>query len=275
MASLVLGILLLSSCSSAIFEKKSLREEGLIALDRRSYQEAIAHFDAALALSDEYGRLELGVLKYRGEAEYLLEDYNAAAHTYRLLNEESTEEPDPYFLSLQIISSIKADADLDVVEPVFLKLTALPQKGELYGETLDALAGEWIYLYEATKEESWLEKAEQYYQSYLEDIGQSGGSDRDFLLVYKGLGTVAYHRGLYEEALLAFKEADSMLAAMEEKEQEQVKEIAKAILFNTASTYGKQSEYEKSLTAFEEYIARYGEDDRVRHAIRFLKLIGY
>ena len=52
-------------------------------------------FDLALKEADGVvNAFELDILKYRGEAEFMLEDYEAAAHTYGILADVDGKEPE-------------------------------------------------------------------------------------------------------------------------------------------------------------------------------------
>ena len=66
---------------------------GIEQMNQENYEDAIASFDKALDEADGIvGPFELDVLKYRAEAEYLTEDYRAAAHTYDILADVDGEK---------------------------------------------------------------------------------------------------------------------------------------------------------------------------------------
>lgn len=71
-------------------EKQKLLAEGIAQLDSGSYEAAIQIFEEELKVANgRVGALEEQVLLYRAEAEYQLQDYEAALHTYEiLLNED-------------------------------------------------------------------------------------------------------------------------------------------------------------------------------------------
>lgn len=67
-------------------EKLELLEAGITCMDQGNYEEAIVHFEKELeAAGGRVGALEEEVLLYRAEAEYQLQDYPAALHTYQIL----------------------------------------------------------------------------------------------------------------------------------------------------------------------------------------------
>lgn len=79
--------MLLTGCG----ESKAAREarlQGIQELEAGQWEEAIASFETALEHADGIvDEFELDILKYRGEAEYRLGDYEAAAYTYQILAE--------------------------------------------------------------------------------------------------------------------------------------------------------------------------------------------
>ena len=84
----VLSLGILSGCGAESKEAKEARMTGIEQLNAGNYQDAIDSFGKALDESDGIvNSFELDVLKYRGEAEYKLADYKAAAQTYGILAE--------------------------------------------------------------------------------------------------------------------------------------------------------------------------------------------
>ena len=77
-----------SSITAGYKSAQSYRGAGIACLHLGNYQDAIDSFGKALDESDGIvNSFELDVLKYRGEAEYKLADYKAAAQTYGILAE--------------------------------------------------------------------------------------------------------------------------------------------------------------------------------------------
>ena len=88
LAAAVLSLGILSGCGAESKESKEARMTGIEQLNAGNYQDAIDSFGKALDESDGIvNSFELDVLKYRGEAEYKLADYKAAAQTYGILAE--------------------------------------------------------------------------------------------------------------------------------------------------------------------------------------------
>ena len=73
-------------------KQRSLRAQGVEAAQKGSYQEAISIFDQALEASgDDKSALTVDILRWRAEAEYQLQDYEAASYTYQLLMERDPD----------------------------------------------------------------------------------------------------------------------------------------------------------------------------------------
>jgi len=67
-------------------EKEAFLEAGIASMENGNYESAITEFEQELELAKgRIGVLEEQVLLYRGEAEYRLQDYAAALHTYETL----------------------------------------------------------------------------------------------------------------------------------------------------------------------------------------------
>lgn len=77
--------LILGGCGESKAAKEA-RLKGIEQVKNEDYASAVESFDLALKEADGVvNAFELDILKYRGEAEFMLEDYEAAAHTYGIL----------------------------------------------------------------------------------------------------------------------------------------------------------------------------------------------
>ncbi len=75
----------LSGCGESK-EAKEARLQGIAQVEAEQFEAAIASFETALSHADGVvDEFELDILKYRGEAEYRLGDYEAASYTYGIL----------------------------------------------------------------------------------------------------------------------------------------------------------------------------------------------
>ena len=54
-------------------------------MENGDYEGAVAEFDSLIDQTKHVSSFEIDVLKYRGEAEFMLGDYGAAAYTYDTL----------------------------------------------------------------------------------------------------------------------------------------------------------------------------------------------
>ena len=85
--------LILGGCGESKAAKEA-RLKGIEQVKNEDYASAVESFDLALKEADGVvNAFELDILKYRGEAEFMLEDYEAAAHTYGILADVDGKEP--------------------------------------------------------------------------------------------------------------------------------------------------------------------------------------
>ena len=86
--------LILGGCGESKAAKEA-RLKGIEQVKNEDYASAVESFDLALKEADGVvNAFELDILKYRGEAEFMLEDYEAAAHTYGILADVDGKEPE-------------------------------------------------------------------------------------------------------------------------------------------------------------------------------------
>lgn len=92
-------------------EKTEFFKTGITCMAQKNYEEAIVNFEKGLEVAgNRVGALEKEVLLYRAEAEYLLEDYPAALHTYQILLEQ---EPDNVIYQKGAALALMETGDLD------------------------------------------------------------------------------------------------------------------------------------------------------------------
>lgn len=98
-AVLILILLVIAGIGYGIFqgsrnkEKQKLLETGISRMDSGNYEAAIQSFEEELKLAGgRIGSYEEQVLLYRAEAEYQLQDYEAALHTYEILLKEDNKK---------------------------------------------------------------------------------------------------------------------------------------------------------------------------------------
>ena len=79
------------------------------------------------------------------------------------------------------------------------------------------------------------------------------------------MGIFEYVEGNYDKALEYFNEAMDITKTKDDIE------LKKSILFNKAACYEYKLEPNEAIKLFEEYIDTYGEDEKVKHELIFLK----
>lgn len=126
-------------------KKQELLKEGIELLEESRYEEAITRLDEAVQWSKgKVGEFETTVLLYRAEAEFRLEDYDAALNTYGILRKEDPENEE-YKRGEAYCKVKKGDYDgalaLGVIDGYVcnLKAVELMNDGE-YDEALEWIA---------------------------------------------------------------------------------------------------------------------------------------
>lgn len=100
MSAVLLSLLLLTGCGSQV---KELRLQGIAQLEKGQYQEAVETLNEALqAGRGQISRVQLDILSYRAEAEYLSGDLEAAEKTVSILIEADGSKESYEKLSAQI-----------------------------------------------------------------------------------------------------------------------------------------------------------------------------
>lgn len=242
----IICILLISGgCSGNQKEKTEYRNKGIEALNAGNFEEALADFEAALAKSGgRAGGFEFDVLKYRGEAEYQMGDYAAAAHTFDILIQADKERAE--YLYMRCIA-LAADGGWEA---------ALSDYNRAKEKDADAAGSKEAFLMigRVLEEENQSEKAMELYQKAL-DEGSAGGE------IYNRMGLCRLREEKYNEALELFQKGISL------GEEETLKELA----FNEAVAYEYTGDFEKALECMQNYERTYGSSAETEHEIAFLK----
>lgn len=240
----------LGGCAGNTAERQALRLQGIEKIDAGDYSGAISDLDQALSFGKgSVGEMELDILKYRAEAEYLAGDYSAAAHTYDILIQ--VDEEGPEYVRLRCISNIRG-GDVDTALEDFSKLYNAVKNGT-DGETAEIgtlVADVGKALEDAGRAE---EAMEIYRQAETDGLADSA--------VYNSIGVQQLEEGNYSSALEYFEKG---LASPDGKAESD-------LMFNRAVALEYQGNYQEALAAFEEYTAKFGEDQQAEHEIEFLK----
>lgn len=237
-------LLLLTGCSHVTSEMKESRENGIALMESGDYEGAVAEFDSLIDQTTRVTSFEIDVLKYRGEAEFMLGDYGAAAYTYDTLTKVDKPRAEYYYLgAVSLANSGDADGARNRLES---------------GTSADAKHEALVMLRRGCSWRAYMTagdetKADELYQTLVDE----GFSSTE---VYNRWMMAAMEKGNYEEAL---QHAEAGLALSDDRAK---KEIA----FNQAVCYEYLGQYEKALELFRSYEEQYGQDEKADHEIAFL-----
>ncbi len=176
---------LLTGCGHVTEEMKAGKENGIALMENGDYEGAVAELDSLIDQTKHVSSFEIDVLKYRGEAEFMLGDYGAAAYTYDTLVKVDKPRAEYYYLGA-VISQIPAMRKA-------LKTVWSPEQRRTkniaagYAEAMEALGAAYMTAGDETK-------ADEIYQTLVEE----GFSSTE---VYNRWMMAAMKKGDYEEAL--------------------------------------------------------------------------
>lgn len=240
---LLLSALLTAGCGQK--ERDGYRQSGIDALNAGNYEEALTAFDSAIKASDgRVGKFELDVLKYRGEAEYRLEDYKAAAHTFDTLIQVEGEKPE--YLNMRAMSS----AALGQWEKA---LEDYSRAGEL-NPAAPGRANALLAVGKSMEEHGQTDQAMSLYQQAALD--QNAGAE-----LYNRMALCRMKEKEWDEALQYIQ------TGIEMGEEAWMPKLR----YNEAVVYEYQGDFKKALELMESYAKEYGPDDAAEHEIAFLK----
>lgn len=265
--------------SIASSKMRQFRGDGIEKLEAGDFAGAIDAFDAALEKSGDKGeRFNQDVLCYRAEAEYRLEDYGAAAHTYALLLEMEPDKPEYMYAQSMCYSGIK-DAD-NAASSYKAGLSHDNREKPAPGREKALLAAG-----SACVEAEQYQMAMALYEDAVKDGIKNGQ-------IYNQMGLCKMAEKDYQGALDWFNQGYETLVtgrnlgtgadlksalAHEDKEKpdtadlEQDKAVLRELAYNKAVAYEYLYQYQKALELFQEYVDAFGTDERAEHEIAFLK----
>lgn len=245
-AAAAVSALLLTACGGVSEEMLDSREAAIAMMEAGDLEGAVEAFNGLVAEATKVTEFELDILKYRAEAEFLLGDFPAAAHTYKTLMEVDAEKPEYcYFASLAMSRGGQQEEAL-----------ALLERGEELDRKLEAAGWQEAVLALAESYESagMIEEAKEVYQGLID----GGHASTD---IYNRLMLAAMDEGDYENALTM---AGKGLILTDEL-------AVKELRFNEAVCYEYLGDYQKALELFRAYVAEFGSDERAEHEIAFLE----
>ena len=245
-ALLIAGMLfLLTGCGHVTEEMKAGKENGIALMENGDYEGAVAEFDSLIDQTKYVSSFEIDVLKYRGEAEFMLGDYGAAAYTYDTLVKVDKPRAEYYYLGAVSLANSGAVAGAENRLECGTKADE-KHAAAGYAEAMEALGAAYMTAGDETK-------ADEIYQTLVEE----GFSSTE---VYNRWMMAAMKKGDYEEAL---QHGEAGFALSDDRAK---KEIA----FNQAVCYEYLGQYEKALELFRSYEEQYGQDEKADHEIAFL-----
>lgn len=180
---------LLAGCGESK-EAKEARMQGIGQVEAEQFEAAIASFDTALEHADGVvDEFELDILKYRGEAEYRLGDYEAAAHTYGILAD--VDDGRPEYLEYQTRAEVQVynqqgvrllkEGSAGEALAAFEEGRALLQEGNIEDTALEAVLTYNIgAVYEAQGD---FAKALEHFRSYVSTYGTTPELEKEIVFL--------------------------------------------------------------------------------------------
>ena len=252
LAAAVLSLGILSGWGGESKEAKEARMTGIEQLNAGNYQDAIDSFGKALDESDGIvNSFELDVLKYRGEAEYKLADYKAAAQTYGILAEVDGGKAEYLYYKA---ASEAADGQAEDAEKDFAAAEEKAKNSKKSSAAAPGVSLAFTALASAARDAGDSELAAQYCNQAIER-GVSGPE------IYNQLAISEMEAGDYESAMSHYEEALSLADS----------ETALVIRQNIAVLYEKEGDFAKALEEFKECQAAGADTPEVQKEIRFLE----
>lgn len=252
LAAAVLSAGVLSGCGNEPKEAQEARIGGIEQLNAGNYQEAVDSFGKALDASDGIvNSFELDVLKYRGEAEYKLADYSAAAHTYGILAEVDGGKAEYYYYKA---ASEAAAGEIEEAKKDFEAAEEKAKNSKKSSADAPGVSLAFSALAAAARDAGDGELATQYCNQAVER-GVSGAE------IYNQLALSEMEVGDYESAASHFQEALSLADS----------QTALVVQQNIAVLYERQGDFAKALELFQECQASGVDTPELQKEIRFLE----
>ncbi|MCD7906289.1 MAG: hypothetical protein LUH04_01055 [Clostridium sp.] len=237
--------------SMSTSKQRELRTSGIEKMEAGDFAGAITDFDQALAVMDkDTGEMAVDVLRYRAEAEYRLEDYEAAYYSYKLLMDRDAKNLEYWYMA-SMCSAAMGDVDQAVELYDYVQRTEAEAKKKTEGR-LNALLAAGA----ACVKTGGYDRAMSLYENALRD-----GLDD---------GKIYIQMGLCQMAEENYKDAADTFDKGKVKAQED-RELLKELSYNRAVCSEYLYKYDEALKLFEEYNKSFGPDERAEHEITFLK----
>ena len=227
--------LILGGCGESKAAKET-RLKGIEQVKNEDYASAVESFDLALKEADGVvNAFELDILKYRGEAEFMLEDYEAAAHTYGILADVDGKEPE--YLYYKAASEAMAGNPDTAVEDYAKAAEAAKDRKEAPAGAAVAVSS----IADAYRTAGNYDGAVGFCSQAIES-GISGPE------IYNQMGLCMMAAERFDEAVSYFEQGIAL------GDGEQVQQM----MYNMGAVYEKRGDFGKALETFRNYVSKYG-----------------
>ena len=258
-------------------KKKKLRAQGIELLRGGDAGGAVSAFDEALAAAgDKSKTFNIDVLSYRAEAEMMLDDFEAAKHSWDLILEQGGDPISGRYMKSFCESRL---GNKDQAVALYREALGMEEKGKTspgYEQALLA-AGE------ACMEAGDHEGAKVLYEEALRTTGGDGRFESRvrcqmglYQMAEEDYNTAAdsFDKG-YNALITGYKagtgaELDQAAAAVPQ-EDIQGMTLLKELAYNKAVCLEYSGQYRAAQAEFEHYISVFGADENAQHEIDFLK----
>lgn len=238
-------VLAVTACKGKGTDKYAYRTQGIEKLEGGDFEGAVRSFDEAIQNSNGLVRtFELDVLKYRGEAEYRLEDYEAAAHTYDILIQVDGEKAE--YLYLRSIST--------------------------------AVQGQWEAAFKDYEQAKELDPAAELAVLAMAAVGaamEDGGQTQQAMALYQNaIGDGIQSAQVYNRMGMCKLKDKDYGAAIDFFEQGLIlgdETASPSLAYNRAVAYEYNGDFKQALTYMQEYEDTYGPDQNAQRELAFLK----
>lgn len=242
---------LLTGCGESRAAKEA-RLAGISQMEAGQYEAALASFQEALDGSDGIvDAFELDILKYRGEAEYRLGDYGAAAHTYGILSE--VDEGNAEYLYCKAAAAAQ-NGDVEEAASDYGKARELDGSRTVSDGENALPAAAAVKVAAAYRDAGDAETAVSFCQAQLDN-----GMQLAELYNQKALSLMELER--YEEALTALEQG---LALGDEN-------AASRLRYHMGVVHEWMGDFAGALAIFQDYISAYGSTPELEKEIAFLE----
>ena len=230
-------------------QQRKLRTEGEKKLESGDYSGALTDFETAIeSLNKDTGALALDLLCWRAEAEYRLEDYEAALHTYELLMERDEKETDYVYLAALTNAALGNDDEALALYNQAKQSDGKKKEDTVQERALDAVTA---ILAKAGR-------ADEAVALYQESMGENPDGKK-----YLQMAVYQMDGENYDSASLLLDQAESFAGEDEE--------LKKEVAYTRAVLSEYRLNFSGALEQFRSYVATYGEDERAQHEITFLE----